>query len=337
MINNKCIIITTINKPNENINYYSKLENWDLIIVGDLKTEDELFKNIKCIYLGLKEQKTLYPSLFNKISLNSYTRKMFGYLYAINNKYSIIYDTDDDNKYINNLDLYNINSSKKLLTTEEGFINIYKLYTNDNIWPRGIPPNHKCIKLIPSTNNITDDFIKLQNNENNENTISVIQGLVNNDPDVDAYYRININNKSFYFDDIDKDIILGKYSVSPINTQNTFWQDSTMFYAMYLPVSVTFRYTDILRGFIALFQIWKNNKNIKFTKATAYQDRNVHDLNKDYESEVPMYETAEKVIDLLNNNKNATMKEIYYILAENNIVSYNEIEILDEWNKLIIN
>ena len=155
MKDKKCIIITTINKPNENIEYYSKLINWDLIIVGDSKTEDELFDNIKCIYLGLKEQKQMYPSLYNKIPLQSYTRKMFGYLYAINNKYSVIYDTDDDNKYIDNLDLYNINSSKTLLTTEKGFINIYKLYTKENIWARGIPPKHKCIELIPKTNENT--------------------------------------------------------------------------------------------------------------------------------------------------------------------------------------
>lgn len=327
----KCIIITTINKPNDNINYYSKLTNWDLIIIGDSKTEDELYNNIKCIYLGLKKQKQLYPSFYDKIPLKSYTRKMFGYLYAINNKYSIIYDTDDDNKYIGNLDLYNINSSEILLTTQQGFINLYNLYTKGHIWSRGIPPNHKCIEIIPDTHKITN----LENYNNYSKTCSIIQGLVNNDPDVDAYYRININNKPFNFDDIDKDIILGKYSICPINTQNTFWQDSTMFYAMYLPVSVTFRYTDILRGFIALYQIWKNNKNIKFTKATAYQDRNLHDLYKDYESELPMYETADKVIELLNNNKNASMHEIYSILAEHNIVSYDEIKILDEWNKLI--
>jgi len=334
MVNNKkCIIITTINKPNEIINYYSKLLNWDLIIVGDSKTDDKLYQNIKCIYLGLTEQNNMFPSLFDKIPLKSYTRKMFGYLYAIKKKYLVIYDTDDDNKYIGDLDLYNVNSSIQLITKQEGFINVYKLYTREYIWPRGIPPNHKCIDLIPYT--IDNKNVENNINKNNKQKFSVIQGLVNNDPDVDAYYRININNKSFNFDDIDKDITLGKYSIFPINTQNTFWQDPDMFYAMYLPVSVTFRYTDILRGFIALFQIWKNNKNIKITKATAFQDRNIHDLTKDYESELSMYETAEKVIELLNNNKNATMSEIYYILAENKIVSYNEINILNEWNNLI--
>ena len=110
-----------------------------------------------------------------------------------------------------------------------------------------------------------------------------------------------------------------------------------MFYAMYLPVSVTFRYTDILRGFIALYQLWKNDKTIKFTFPTAEQIRNVHDLNKDYESEIPMYNTAELVIQLLNNNKNATMQEIYIILEENNIIDKTELDVLNEWLNLINN
>ena len=164
----------------------------------------------------------------------------------------------------------------------------------------------------------------------------VIQGLVNNDPDVDAHYRIHVNNNSFFFDKNEKyDVILDKYTVCPFNTQNTFWTDPSMFYAMYLPVSVTFRYTDILRGFIALYQLWKNNKTIKFTFPSAVQDRNIHDLNKDYESELPMYNTAELVIELLNNNKNATIEEMYDILEKNKVVDKNELDVLNEWLKLI--
>jgi hypothetical protein len=34
---------------------------------------------------------------------------MFGYLYAAKNKYSIIYDTDDDNKYIEKLNSFKNN------------------------------------------------------------------------------------------------------------------------------------------------------------------------------------------------------------------------------------
>jgi hypothetical protein len=48
-----------------------------------------------------------------------------------------------------------------------------------------------------------------------------------------------------------------------------------------------------------------------------------------------MYNTAGLVIELLNNNKNATIQEIYAILEKNNIVDKNEIEVLNEWLNLI--
>ena len=396
--NDKCIIITTINDPTHQILYYTNIIGWDLIIVGDSKTNNLAYKNINCIYLGLEEQKNLFPTLYDKIPLKSYTRKMFGYLYAIKHKYKIIYDTDDDNKYIHNLNSFqnnfkqfnnidylsndivvkniptfdpflinniiennkinhftfdtrnnnlflkyysnttelkpNVNNDtisgifkEEMLCSVSGFANIYKIYTNQHIWPRGIPPNNININITP----------EITNTKTNLKSV-VIQGLVNNDPDVDAHYRININSNSFYFDKNEQyDIILDKYCVCPFNTQNTFWIDSSMFYAMYLPVSVTFRYTDILRGFIALYQLWKNDKTIKFTFPTAEQIRNVHDLNKDYESEIPMYNTAELVIQLLNNNKNATMQEIYIILEENNIIDKTELDVLNEWLNLINN
>jgi len=395
--NDKCIIITTINDPTQQILHYTNMIGWDLIIVGDSKTNDLAYKNINCIYLGLNEQKELFPTIYDKIPLKSYTRKMFGYLYAIKNKYKIIYDTDDDNKYTENLnsfqnnfklvysvdfqandkknenissfdyskinDMKNIvqdithftfdkrnnnlflkythdianlekNANKNLISgifREErlcsvpGFVNLYKIYTDSNIWPRGIPPNHQSIDLVPELIDSKSDM-----------ECVVIQGLVNNDPDVDAYYRININNNSFNFEKNQSyDVVLDKYSVCPFNTQNTFWKDPTMFYAMYLPVSVTFRYTDILRGFIALYQLWKNNKTIKFTFPTAIQDRNIHDLNKDYESELSMYNTAELVIELLNNNKDATIQEVYNILEKHDIVDKNELDVLNEWLHLI--
>jgi len=322
----KCIVITTINTPNENIYFYSNLEEWDLIIVSDKKTNENNYKNINCILIDLKTQKELFPSLYEKIPFNSYSRKMFGYLYAITNKYNIIYYTDNDNKYIYNINKFDFNEIPCKITTQTGFVNLYKNFTNSYIWPRGIPQYHKCINETPIL-----ELIETKTNNN----CSVIQGLVNNDPDVDAYYRININNKSFSFDDNNFNIILNKYSICPVNSQNTFWKDSSMFYTMYLPITVSFRYTDILRGYILLFQLWKNNKNIKFTKATAFQERNEHDLNKDFESEQSMYDTCEKVIELLNSNENATIRDIYNILMENNIVNKEELLVLDEWMQII--
>ena len=48
-----------------------------------------------------------------------------------------------------------------------------------------------------------------------------------------------------------------------------------------------------------------------------------------------MYNTAELVIELLNNNKNATIQQIYAILEQNGIVNKTELDVLDEWMNLI--
>ena len=321
----KCIIITTINEPSEQVIHYSTIPDWTLIIVGDTKTNDLSYKNIPCVYLGIEQQKNLYPKLHDKVPLKSYTRKMFGYLYAIQNKYDIIYDTDDDNKYIMPLDDFDSKKRTKKLSLNHGFVNLYKIFTDSHIWLRGIPPNHESVCIIPD---LSDELNKLE--------YSIIQGLVNNDPDVDAFYRINVSNKPFTFEkDPGYDILLDKYSVCPFNTQNTFWIDPKMFYAMFLPTTVTFRYTDILRGFIALFQLWKNDKTILFTMPTAYQKRNEHDLMKDLESEISMYDTAEQVIVLLKNNSNATIQEVYKILHNQKIVTEDELEVLNIWLELI--
>jgi hypothetical protein len=42
-----------------------------------------------------------------------------------------------------------------------------------------------------------------------------------------------------------------------------------------------------------------------------------------------MYNTAELVIELLNNTKNATMQEIYVILEQNNIINKTELDVLN--------
>ena len=320
----KCIIITTIYAPSEQIQHYASLNDWTLIIVGDSKTDDARYTNINCVYLGLNEQKELFPTFYDKVPLKSYTRKMFGYLYAIQHKFTVVYDTDDDNKYIGDLnDFSTLRPTKTCI--QKGFANIYRVFTKSYIWPRGIPPGDESIRVEPILSDTQPPM-----------TCAIIQGLVNNDPDVDAYYRMNVNSSIFTFEKDDGyDVLLDKYSVCPFNTQNTFWTDPSVFYAMYLPTTVTFRYTDILRGFVALFQLWKHDKTIKFTLPTAYQKRNEHDLQKDYESEIPMYETAKQVITLLESNVDCSLYDVYKILANNNIVSTAELPVLREWLSLI--
>lgn len=324
--NDKCVIITTINPPNKQIEFYSKLEGYDLIIVADTKTDVSSYSNTKCIMLDLPMQERISPDLYSKIPFRSYTRKMFGYLYAFANDYAIIYETDDDNMY-KNTELLSCFNNKKQLVTNEGFTNVYNYYIDKLIWPRGIPPNHLSINEKCKT-----EDIQVCN-------ISVYQGLVDKDPDVDAIYRLTFKEDTYFDKNLTTNLVLNKFSVCPFNSQNTLWVDRLMFYSMYFPITVTFRYTDILRSFVSLFEMWKKDRTLAFTPPTAIQERNQHDLEQDKLSEIPMYRTAEKVCSLLKDNFDKDIIGIYEVLLENDIVKPEEIDCLkiwmDEVNKLI--
>ena len=85
----KAIIITTINPiDNTSIKDFKKYD-FDIIIVGDLKTPHNDYVNNKDVIY-------LHPTKFNEFSefsknlpFNHYTRKNIGYLYAIKNVESV--------------------------------------------------------------------------------------------------------------------------------------------------------------------------------------------------------------------------------------------------------
>jgi hypothetical protein len=94
-------VITTINYATVDVRQYAQMfPNWRLVIVADRKTPiDWMQKNsVNCVFLSLQEQKTrLKYKTIRLIPYNSYTRKVIGYLYAIEHGAKWIYDTDDDN------------------------------------------------------------------------------------------------------------------------------------------------------------------------------------------------------------------------------------------------
>ena len=135
----KCVIITTINEPTEAIHKHINNPEYDVIIVGDLKTPDT-YKDEDCIFLDVDNQKKLFPDLCDLIPYNHYGRKNLGYLYAIKKGYEVIYETDDDNIPHDNFDAvvdFNENVQTIKDDTHE-WINIFKYFTNNSwIWPRG--------------------------------------------------------------------------------------------------------------------------------------------------------------------------------------------------------
>ena len=165
--------------------------------------------------------------------------------------------------------------------------------------------------------------------------VAIWQGLVDADPDVDAIHRLIFGTKVTFEDR--GPLVLGQGTYAPFNSQNTLWADATVFALLYLPTTVTFRYTDILRSYVALPILEKVGLSLGFLGPTARQDRNEHDLMIDFESEIPMYRTANRVVDDLNTvvSSNATVEEnltsCYQRLEETGITTAAELPRVQAW------
>lgn len=321
----KCVIITTINEPTQTILEHLNNNEYDLIIVGDKKTPNS-YKNYKCIFLDISSQEKLFPKIKDILPYNHYCRKNLGYLFSIKKDYKVIYETDDDNVPLKNFDnILNYTSNIKLIKESNmEWINIFNYFKdcNKKIWPRGYP-----ISLIETPSNFS--IKKTQNNP------AILCGLVENDPDVDALYRLTQNNNITW--KTDENVVISNNNICVFNTQNTFWINNAIYLFMYLPSSVSFRYCDILRGIICNIILKKTNTNLQYFSPNVIQYRNEHNLISDLKSELEMYIHNENILNIIKEDLKDKetpidiLKQIYKNLFKNNIITKNEIDILNFW------
>jgi len=316
------IVITSINPPTNAVKEFAKLKEYELIIVGDKKTPtDWNYPGVK--FISISEQDKNSFKLTSILPYNHYSRKMIGYLEAIKAGARYIIDTDDDNIPYESFDFPEFDGNFECMEDNKGFINIYQFFTEMKIWPRGIP-----LHLI------NHDFRQKDNLATNQCKVGIWQGLADNDPDVDAIYRLTSDTPCTF--NKRQPIVLGAGTICPFNTQNTKIRKE-LFPLLYLPSSVTFRYTDILRGLVAQPIMWNHGYRLGFTEATVTQERNPHDYFKDFVSEIPMFLTGERVIDLISSvvNPNVSIEEnlfnSYQLLFKEKIVEESELICLEAW------
>jgi len=327
----KAIVITTINEPNKCIDKWANKTEYNLVIVGDKKTPQN-YSLPGSDVLQINDQNEKYNKLSKLLPLNHYTRKNIGYIHAINSlDAEVIFDTDDDNFPLDNwsdgLDLvYRELKSKH----KSAWVNIYEFFTKEYIWPRGF-----TVRL--------DKIISGEVTSKTKHDITISQGLVQGDPDVDAIFRLYKHDKDFRFDNNEPLYLSStRNTFSPTNSQNTTFKKES-FPLLYLPSTVTFRYTDILRGYVILALCDRWEINVGFRSADVYQERNDHDLLIDLHSELPMYNDSDSIIlnlkSEIEKKSKTTLKddviEVYEILLEMNIVKEIELSILKEWLKWV--
>jgi hypothetical protein len=323
------VVITSISGPNavmKAIASDSVKNNFDFLMIGDTKTPVD-FKLEGCDYYSVERQLQLPYSLAKLLPTKHYSRKNLGYLIAAN--HDIIVETDDDNFP---REEFWKPRSKKISASRidnNGWTNVYRCFSDEEIWPRGFP-----LELL------------LPHKENTEGEISIIncpiqQGLADENPDVDAVYRMNrklpvsFNKRS--------PVALGNKTWCPFNSQNTTWYKEA-YPLLYLPSYCSFRMTDIWRSFIAQRIAWTCGWPILFHEATVWQERNAHNLLKDFEDEIPGYLNNAKICQLLEGldlkngieNISENLLRCYKLLTENNFIGKEEMPLVEAWVKDLI-
>jgi|SRR5579862_2290844 len=324
----RVIVVTTINPPTKAIialKAGARQQAVPLVVVGDTKTPADSYQDYTHYY-GIPRQLQQFPALGAALPTRHYSRKNAGYLAAMALGAEEIQETDDDNiplpvfwqavpEYV----------AADAVTAERPWFNVYSLFSQQMIWPRGLP-----LESIQATNSYQTKPCSARG--------SIIQDLADDNPDVDAVYRficslpIRFSSRS--------PVMLGPGVWCPFNSQNTIFRRAA-FPLLYLPSRCSFRMTDIWRAFVAQRCLWELGDGVIFRSASVYQERNAHDLLKDFEDEVPGYLLNERirvVLDSLNLESRDLCRSLvlcYEALVANDILPREELQILGHWTRAI--
>ncbi|MGZ6523232.1 MAG: STELLO glycosyltransferase family protein [Bacteroidia bacterium] len=328
MSTKKTLIITSIaNDKHPILNQFAvecKNRNIDYIVIGDTKSPAD-FQLPGCDFWSVDRQQTLPFELSKITPTRHYSRKNLGYLLAIKNGSAELVETDDDN--IPREEFWNPKQRevKSHVFENSGWVNVYHYFTKNMIWPRGFPLEELQKKQT--------DLSTLKNELIN---CPIQQGLADENPDVDAVYRLTYPLPLNF--EIKARLALGKNAWSPFNSQNTYWFKEA-FPLMYLPSYCSFRMTDIWRSYVAQRIAWECGLSILYHEPTVWQERNEHNLMKDFEDEIPGYSNNLNICkELQSLNLKAGQANIcenlitcYQKLIDINVIGKEEMLLLKAW------
>ncbi len=323
------VVVTSIASPNEVLNQIASdclRLNHPFYLIGDTKSPAS-FELDGCDFYSIDRQKSLPWETAQLTPVRHYARKNIGYLLAIAAGAKQIVETDDDNLPRQNGEFYQALDSKQTLPVLEdtSWVNVYRYFSDVLIWPRGLP-----LDAVNAPSPALSDI------PSKETYCPIQQGLADENPDVDAIYRLLLPLPVSFNTGLR--LALGNNAWCPFNSQNTIFF-SEAFPLLYLPSYCSFRMTDIWRSFVAQRIGWQNGWSILFREAHVVQFRNDHRLMKDFEDEVPGYlhnRAIGAALDALSLEPGldaipANMRLCYEAMVNLGVVGAQELPLLDAW------
>lgn len=318
------LVVTSIFPPNavmEELAAGARAAGWDFVIAGDGKSPAD-YRLDGARFLSLDDQLESGFALAGRAPVGSYTRKNLGYLAALRAGADIIVETDDDNHPSPGFWVPRRRVVHCARVVRNGWVNAYRYFTDDFIYPRGLPLA-VARDGVPAAAGQVDAVCPVQ------------QGLADQDPDVDAVYRM-LYPLPLSFRPRGP-VRLDPGAWCPFNSQNTtFFRDA--FPLMFLPAKCSFRMTDIWRSFVAQRVLHALGFGVLFHQATVWQERNAHDIHKDFLDELPGYTHNAAIreallgVDLKSDMSMRNMMEhCYQALMENGWIGREEESLLGAW------
>ena len=321
------LVVTSINPPNAILRALASgaaRAGVRFIVVGDTKSPPD-FALEGCRFLDIPAQLDTGLSFAAACPTRHYARKNIGYLVAIREGARIIIETDDDNWPTEAFFAPRRREMGAGALRQTGWANLYRYFTDATIWPRGFPLDA-----------IHDPLPSFDTLEHQQLDCPIQQGLADENPDVDAVYRLVLPLPQRFRRD--RAIAAGPGVWCPFNSQNTAWWPEA-FPLLYLPSFCSFRMTDIWRSLVAARIAAENGWWILFHEATVWQERNEHNLMRDFADEVPGYlhnrtiaSTLESLplragVDHIGDN----LRRCYSALVDLGVIGGGEQPLLDAW------
>ena len=300
------IATTTINKTTETLKRFDRNKNCKVIIALDKNSKK--LKGLKnSIILSTDYQDKKWPKLSKLIEWNCIQRRNFAILEALERGATQIALIDDDNIPLPNWFKINLLDNKISVQKYNLNKNIFDpigLTNHKNLWHRGFPLEY------------VKNRIYKKNKLKKKIEFDIQAGFWNGDPDIDAVCRMIYKPECkfkkkffpFYTDQI-----------SPFNSQNTIIKREV--FKDYFLFPHIGRMDDIWASFYVTSKKYK----AVYIEPTVYQQRNVHDLLKDFKQEIIGYTNSAKLVDEIKKNSD----NIYKFLPNKSAKAF------DEWKKIV--
>lgn len=302
----KVITTTTIFPPSESLLKFAAMEDWILVIAGDLKTPISFESDLKyqldddcernnIVYLSPKDQEKLDVKLSDAIGWNCIQRRNFAFLYAyIVLGAEIFSSVDDDN-------IPYPNWGKEIFAGQ--FVECDEWQTNEpafdpltptvhsRLWHRGYP-----IELV------RDRYKQVLTLQTKMLKCDVQANLWDGEADVDAICRLSYETSECRFRQTERPYTSNK--PSPFNSQNTILSREAMpHYFMFPGVG---RMDDIF----ASYHVQAQGYRVMYGGPTVVQKRNEHNVLVDMQNELIGLHNNLAIVKEIPTNKNAVLDRL---------------------------